>query len=73
MFIKADKRTWIEVPDNATDELKRAKIDKYNKEQEQSIIKLKTHSYTSKTTYKANVGALYDKRINLAGILNNLR
>lgn len=70
MFIKADNHTWIEVPDNATEEFKKAKLEKYLKEKQESFEKLKASKYFSKTNYKqATIGALYDKRINISEII----
>lgn len=70
MFIKADNRTWIEVPDDATEEFKKAKVEKYFKEKQESFKKLKSSKSFGKTSYKqATIGALYDKRINISQIM----
>lgn len=73
MLLKVDTKTWIEIPNDSTEEFKKSKIEKYNKEKQDKLNKLKAHGYTAKGTYKKNViGALYDKRINLTSILKTL-
>jgi len=73
MLIKVDKRTWIEVPNDATEEFKKAKIEKYNSEQQKKLDSLKSNKYIGDKSYKHHtVGVLYDKRISLTTILKNL-
>lgn len=73
MLLKVDTKTWIEIPNDSTEEFKKSKIEKYNKEKQNKLDKLKAHGYTAKGTYKKNtIGALYDKRINLTSILKAL-
>ena len=73
MLLKVDTKTWIEIPNNSTEEFKKSKIEKYNKEKQDNLNKLKSHRYVAKGTYKKNViGALYDRRINLTSILKAL-
>lgn len=73
MLIKVDKRTWIEVPNDATEEFKKAKIEKYNAEQQKKLDSLKSNKYIGDKSYKHHtIGVLYDKRISLTTILKNL-
>lgn len=73
MLIKVDKRTWIEVPNDATEEFKKTKIEKYNSEQQKKLDSLKSNKYIGDKSYKHHsIGALYDKRISLTTILKNL-
>jgi hypothetical protein len=73
MLLKVDAKTWIEIPNDSTEEFKKAKIEKYNKEKEEKLNRLKAHGYNYKKTYKQNsIGVLYDKRVNLTSILKSL-
>jgi len=73
MLLKVDTKTWIEIPDDSTEEFKKAKIEKYNKKKEEKLNHLKVHDYGYNRTYNTSgIGALYDKRVNLTNILNSL-
>ena len=74
MLLKLDKNIWVEIPDNATEEFKQAKIKKYTEEKEENLKRLKKNVCSGKRTYKKSViGSLYDSRVNLTNILKNLR
>lgn len=73
MYIKADKRTWIEVPDDATEEFKQEKIAKHLKEEKNRLEKLKVTGVFNNQCSNNKVGALYDKRINLTELKANFR
>lgn len=76
MLLQLDKGLWVEVPDNASEEVKAAKIAKYKKDKEASLNKLVEECKTtfrnpSKVpVHQRKIGALYDKRVNLSSLLN---
>lgn len=76
MLLQLDKGLWVEVPDNASEEVKAAKIAKYKKDKEASRNKLVEECKTvfrnpsKNTVHQRKIGALYDKRVNLASLLN---
>lgn len=76
MLLQLDKGLWVEVPDNATEEVKAAKIAKYKKDKEETRNKLieecrNTFNNQSKhVVHQRKIGALYDKRVNLSSLLN---
>lgn len=74
MLLKVDNKTWIEIPNNSTEEFKNAKLKEYKELKAKELESLKEHSRIFKSGGKVhNVGALYDKRVNLANLINNLR
>ena len=74
MLLKIDKGTWIEIPNDSTEEFKQAKLKQYADKKAEELKKLRTHSYIYKDGPKPkNIGSLYDKRVNLNEIIHNFR
>lgn len=74
MLLKVDKGTWIEIPNDSTEEFKQAKLKQYADKRADELKKLRTHSYIYKDGLKPkNIGGLYDKRVSLTEIIHNYR
>lgn len=74
MLLKVDKGTWIEIPNNSTEEFKQAKLKQYADKKASELEKLRTHSYNYKEGPKPkSIGSLYDKRVSLNEIIHNFR
>lgn len=72
MLLKVDKRTWIEIPNDSTEEYKKEKIRKYAEENKRKLESLKHNNNLDKTPTKQHkIGAIYDKRVNLRELITN--
>ncbi len=75
MLLKLDEGLWTEIPNDATEEVKAAKIAKYNKEKEEKqarFIKACKTVFNPQITHshQRTIGALYDKRVSISSLFS---